>query len=146
MFSSYFSTFSYPTVFSFSLALLFSPLGFLSLLVLSCSFCCFPFACFSVLEPYGLVFLFFLYLCCFYVLTVCHSVFLSLSFSLPVSPSTSLPLQLVFIRRLYSCAVRLSSADGSLSLVSLCSPSSAYCLCDLHLSSAPVSLRFLSTS
>ena len=65
---------------------------------------------------------FFLYLCCFYVLMVSY---LSASrFSLPVSPSTSLPLQLVFIRSLYSCAVRLSSVGGSFSLVSTCSPSS----------------------
>ena len=46
-------------------------------------------------------FLFFPYLCCFYILTVYHSVFLSLSFSLPVSPFTSLPLRFVFIRRVY---------------------------------------------
>ena len=140
----------------FSLALLSLSLGFVSLSVFSCSFFHFPFACFCVLELCGLVFRFFLLLfsfsifACFYVLTVCHSFFVSLGFSLPFSHSASFRLQLIFLRRLYSSAVRLSSGGGSLSLVSTCSlssptPSSACCLCDLRLSSAPVSLRFLSS-
>ena len=75
------------------------------------------------LELCGLGFRFFLYLClflCFYSLS--FGFFLSFSFSLPVSPSASLQLQLVFLRRLYPSMVRLSSAGGSLSLVSTCSP------------------------
>ena len=132
-------------------------MDFVSLSVFRCSFFRFPFACFCVLELCGLIFFhFFLLLfsfslfACFYVLTICHLFFVSLSFSLPFSPSASLHLQLVFLRRLYSSTVRLSSAGGSFSLVSTCSPSSptpssACCLCDLRLSSAPVSLHFLSS-
>ena len=86
------------------------------------------------------------------VLTVCHS-FSFLSPFLPAClPSTSLPMQLVFLRRLYSSAVRLSSAGGSLSL-STCSPSptpsSTGCLASFFLllrSLYASFLRFLSDS
>ena len=46
-----------------------------------------------------------------------------LGFSFSVSPSASLPLQLESLCHLYSSALRLSSAVGSLYLVSTCSPS-----------------------
>ena len=49
--------------------------------------------------------------------------FSSLGFSFSVSPSASLTLQLKSLRSLYSYALYLSSASGSLSLVSTCSPS-----------------------
>ena len=88
---------------SFSLALLFLFLGFVSLSVFRCSFLHFPFACFCVLELYGLVFRFFLLLfsfsifACFSVLTVSHSF-------LWASPFLS-PLLLLFICSLYSSSV-----------------------------------------
>ena len=79
-------------------------------------------------------------------------VFLSLAFLPSCLPSTSLPMQLVFLCRLYSSAVRLSSAGDSLSL-STCSPtptpSSAGCLASFFLLLRSLSasfLRFLSDS
>ena len=133
--------------FILSVSLLFSPLGFLYLSVISCSF--FRFACFSVIEPYGLVFLF-LYLCCFYILPVCHSVFLSFSFSLPVSPSTSLPLQFVFNRRVYYrfvCRLLVVRFLWSLPAPPPPPPLPPLVAFEIFvfLSSPPVSLRFISS-
>ena len=125
---------------------------FVSLSVISCSFFRFPFACFCVLELGNLVFRFFLALCfclCSYGLSF---VFLSLAFLPSCLPSTSLPLQLVFLRRLYSSAVRLSSAGGSLSLSTYSpspTPSSAGYLASFFLLLRSLSasfLRFLSDS
>ena len=113
-------------LFSFSL-------GFVPLSVISCSFFR---LLFCLLLPSralrsSLSFLsasLFFFFACFYVFPVCQS----FSFLL-ASPFLS-PLPLLFFGSLYSSAVPLSSAGGSLSLVSPCSPSSPTpCLCLLPL-------------
>ena len=122
-------------------------LGLVSLSVIICSFFRFPFASFCVL-----VFRFFLLpfsfciFACFYVLPVCQSFFVSLGFSLPFSPSASLLQQLVFLRG--SSVVCWWFAFSGISLLTILPnplpPLVAFAIF-VFLSSAPVSLRFLSS-
>ena len=91
----------------------------------------FPFLSFRALRssfPFLSASLFFLVLCLFLCFSVCQSFLFLLA-----SPFLS-SLLLLFFGSLYSSAVPLSSAGGSLSLVSPCSPSSPTpCLCLLPL-------------
>ena len=130
-FSSHFLASSFASLFSCSSL----SLGFLSLFGFSLFFFRFLFACISVLGLFGLALwsrfsvlspslFFFSFFACFSLLPFCHSFFGSLGFSLSFSSSVSLRLLLSFFFSfffsppfLYTSAVQLSSASGSLSLV-----------------------------